>query len=129
MVFLNAPHIIGDSELKSHIAQVLMIADDARNVNHKLSSFPASQQVVEAMAHLAHKNRHARLHVVEIKIERNSVALCVESRDVFLNLVTWNQEVVEFPFYTHKKHRVNRVNILVQVNDVSFIICDKLCYL
>ena len=81
------------------------------------------------MAHFRDEDSHAGLHVVEIEVEGDAIALRVERGDIFVNLVARNEEVVKFPFDAHEEHRVNRIHILVEIDDVSLVVCDKLCYL
>ena len=129
MVFFDAPYIVRNAKLFSHIAQILVIAHNARNIDVPFTSFPASQQVVQTMAHFANKNCHSWTFVTKIQFTRHLVALSIQCIDVFLNFIAWNQEMLQFPFNTHKKHAVLLVHILVKVNDISLIICNKSGYL
>ena len=128
VVFLYRPHVEGDIKLFAHVSQILVIADDARYLDVKFSGVVSCQQVVEAVAHLADEDSHAWLHVVEVEAACHLVFLCIERVDIFLYLVSWNEEVVEFPFYAHEEHAVLMIYILVKINDVSLIVGDKPCY-
>ena len=77
MVLVDAPYMVGDTELEGNIAQILMIADDAWDVNIDLTGFPPCQQVIEAMAHFRDEDSHAGLHVVEVEVEGDAIALWV----------------------------------------------------
>ena len=125
VVFLNAPDIVGDSELFGYIAQVFVVGDDAGDVTGKLACLPASQEVIKAMAHLRNEDGHAWTLVAIIEAELHLIALCVEGCDVFVNLIAWNQEAVEFPFYSHEEHAVLTVNILIKVNNISLVVGNK----
>ena len=81
-----------------------MVRNDAGNIHIDFSGFPACQQIVKTMTHFTDKYGHAWLHIIKIEIESDSVALCIECRNVIINLVTWNEEVVKFPFNTHEEH-------------------------
>ena len=118
-----------DVELLRHIAQVFVIAHDARNLHFPFSRLVTGQQVVKAMAHLAHEDCHSRLHVVAVEVESHLISLRVKRRDVFLYLFSWNEEVVEFPFNTHEEHAVYTVHILVEINDVALIVGDEASHL
>ena len=125
MVLLNAPYVVGNAKLLSYIAQILVIRHDAGNVAIELSCLPTGQQVIQAMAHLRNENGHARTLVAIIERELHLIALSIERGDVIVEFVAGNQKTVQFPFYAHKEHAVLFVNILVKVDDVSFIIRYK----
>ena len=78
VVFLYAPYVERNVELLRHIAQVFVVAHDARNLHFPLASLVTSQQVIQAVAHLAHEDCHSRLHVVEVEVERHLVSLRVK---------------------------------------------------
>ena len=80
------------------------------------------------MTHLAHENGHTWALVAIIEAELHLVTLCIERGDVIVEFVAWNQETLEFPFYTHKEHTLYLVYILIQVHNVTLIIGDKLGY-
>ena len=81
------------------------------------------------MAHLAHENCHAGTNIIEIKIECHLVTLCVQYVDVFLYLLARDEKIVKFPFYTHEKHTVLTIYILVKIYNVAFIVGDEFCHL
>ena len=125
VVFLDAPHIVGNAELLCHIAQVFVVGHDAGHLAGKLAGLPPCQQVVQAMAHLRHEDGHPGALVAVIERELHLVALGIERGDIFVDLVAWNEEAVEFPFYAHEEHAVLLVHILVQVDDVPFVVGDE----
>ena len=77
------------------------------------------------MAHFRHEDRHPRALVAVIQAELHLVALCIERRDVVVKLVARNEESFELPFYSHEKHALHLVHILVEIDDVSLIIRNK----
>ena len=105
-----------------------MIGYDTRNLHIELSRLPACQQVVQTMTHLRYEDCHARLLVVEVQTESHLVALCIERFEVFLDLLTRYEELVEFPFNAHEEHSILTVNILVEIDDVAVVIRDELGY-
>ena len=125
MVFLDVPYVIWNTELFGYIAQILMIADNTRNIDVPFSSFPSCQQVVKTMAHFRHENRHSWTFVAEIQLTCHLVSLGIKRIDVFLDFFTRNQEFLQFPFNSHKKHAVLFVYILVKVYDIALVIRDK----
>ena len=129
VVFFDRPHVIWNVKLLSHVSQVLVIADDAWYIYIKFPSLVSCEKVVETVAHLAHEDSHARLDIIKIKIGCHIVSLGIESVDVFLYLFPWDEELVEFPFYSHEKHTVLAVNILVEIDDVAQIIRYEFGYL
>ena len=128
MILFDAPHIIRDVKLLGHIAQVLVVAHYAGYVALKLTSLPACQQVVQAMAHLRYKNGHTRTAVAEIKAKLYLEALLIERLNILLDFLAWYQKRVQFPLYPHKKHAVLMVYILVEVNNVSLVVRNEFCY-
>ena len=77
------------------------------------------------MAHLADENGHTGTYVVEIKAEGHLIALGVKSGDVFLDLVTGNEEIIQLPFKTHEENTILTVDILVEVDDVPLVVGDE----
>ena len=126
MVFLDAPHVIGNTELVGHIAQILVVADDTGDVAVELTRLPACQQVVEAVTHFRDEYCHTGALVAVIEREFHLVALGIERGDIVIEFVARNQKAFEFPFYAHKEHAVYLVDILVEVDDVAFVVGDKL---
>jgi len=126
MVFLYGPHIVRDLELVGDISQVLMVADDAGNVDIPFPRLVPGQEIVKAMAHLAHENGHARTLITEIKVASHLVSLCVKRVDVFIDLVARDEEILQFPFDPHEKHPVFPIYVLVQINDISLVVRNKL---
>ena len=106
-----------------------MIADDARYLDVPLARLVTRQQVVKTVAHLAHEYRHAGLHVVEIQVKRHIIPRGVKCLEIFFQLVARYDETVKLPLKPHKEHAVLPVNILVQIDYVAVIVCNKLCYL
>ena len=128
VVFLNAPHVVGNAELVGHVAQILVIGHNTRNVAFKLTSLPSCQQVVQTVTHLGYEDGHTWTLIAEVQAEFHLVTLRIKGGDVLVNLVARNHKSFQFPLYTHKKHAVHLVNILIEVNDISLIIGDKLSY-
>ena len=128
MVFLDAPYIIRYTKLVGHIAQILVITYDTWDVAIKLSRLPTSQQIIEAVTHLRHEDRHSRTLVAIVERELHLIALGIESGEIIVELVAWDKESVEFPFYSHKEHTFYLVHILVEIDDVSFVVCYKFRY-
>ena len=126
VVLLDAPYVVGDAELVGYIAQVFVVGDDTRNLTGKLTSLPAGQQVVETVAHLRDEDSHAWLLVAVVQAELHLIALGVERRDVFVDLVAGNQETLQFPLNAHEEHAVKLVYVLVKVDDVTLIVSNKL---
>ena len=81
------------------------------------------------MTHLADKDSHAWLLIIKIKIEIHVVAYFVERVYDILNLLSWYHEILQIPFQSHKKHAVLTINILVKIDNIAMIVCDKLGYL
>ena len=106
-----------------------MIADDTRNIDIPLSRLPSCEEIIETMAHLTDEDSHTRTYIAEIEMESHLIALSVESVQIVLNLISRNQEVLQFPFYSHKEHAILTVNILIEIDDVSIIVGDELCQL
>ena len=67
LVRRDLPDIERDAELFRHLPQVLVVAHDAGDVHLPLAGIVPGQQVIEAVAHLAHENGHPRLLVAEIR--------------------------------------------------------------
>ena len=128
VVLVDAPHVVGDAEHQCHVAQVLVIAHDAGDVNVKFSSLPTCKQVVETVAHLADEDSHAWALVIKVKVERHTVTLGIEGVYIFLNFLSGNKKSLQFPFYTHEKHAVLMVNILVKIDDVALVVGDEFGY-
>ena len=80
------------------------------------------------MAHLRHEYRHPRALVAVIEREFHLIALRIKRRDIVVKFVARNEETFEFPFYTHEKHTVYLIHILVEVDNITFIISDKLSH-
>ena len=57
------------------------------------------------------------------------IALTVQSVDIFADLISWDEECVQLPLNAHKKHTVLLVDILIKVDDISFVVSNKLCNL
>ena len=128
VVFLDAPYIIRNTELLSHIAQVFVIRYDTGYVAGKLARLPTSQQVVQTVAHLADEQSHARTLIAVIQAELHLIALGIQRSDIIIDFLAWNLEPFQFPFYTHEEHPLYLIDILIQINDVSLVIRYKLCY-
>ena len=107
----------------------MMVGDDEGNVAVPFAGGIACEHVEEAVAHLGNEDGHAWLDIGEVEAERHVVLLCVEGGEVVLNLVAGNGEVGEFPLDACEEYVLDVVHILVKIDDVSFIVCDKLCYL
>ena len=90
VILLDAPHVVGDTELVGHVAQILVVAHDAGDVAIELACLPACQQVVEAVAHLTHEYRHAWALVAVIERELHLVALGIERGDIIIEFVARN---------------------------------------
>ena len=129
VVLLDAPHVVGYAELLGHIAQVLMVGDDAGNVHIILSGLPPCQQVVETVAHLRDEDGHAGPTVAEVEAELHLVSLSVERVNIFADFLAGDEEAVQLPLYAHEEHAVLAVYILVKVNDVALVVGNKLGYL
>src|SRR5574344_132008 len=106
-----------------------MITDNTWYFYIPFSSFVSGKQIIKAMAHFTYEYSHARFYVIEVEMESHIVSLCVEGINIFVYLLTWNKKIIKFPFNTHEKYFIYTVNILVQIDDVSHIVCDKLCNL
>ena len=91
----------------------------------ELSRLPTSQQIVQAMTHLRHEDGHPRTLVAVVEREFHLIALGVERSDVVVKLVARDEEALQFPFDAHEEHAFHLVHILIQVDDVSFVIRDK----
>ena len=128
VVFLNAPHVVRYAKLLGYVAQILVVGYDTRNVAVKLASLPTCQQVVQAVTHLTNEDSHTWTLIAEVQAEFHLVTLRIKGGDVLVNLVARNHKSFQFPLNTHKKHAVHLINILIQVNDISLIIGDKLSY-
>ena len=129
MVLFNAPHIVGNAKLIGHIAQVLMVRHDTGNVAVELSCLPACQQVVETVTHLRNEDGHPRTLVAVIEREFHLVALSIKRSNIVIKLVAWNKETFKFPFYAHEEHAVYLVHILIEVNNITFVIGYEFCHL
>ena len=128
-ILVYRPYIIRYAKLLSHIAQVLVVAHYAGDVALQFTSLVASQQVVEAMAHLAHEECHSRTLVAEVQLKLHLITLTVESLYVFLQFLVGNGEIIQLPLHSHEETVVHRVHILVEINDVTIIIGDETCHL
>ena len=126
VVLVDAPHVVGDIELLGDVAQVLMVADDAGDIDSPLAGFVARQQVVEAVAHAADEDGHARALVGEVEVECHLVALRVECGKILLDLVLGDEEALQLPFNAHEEHAVLTIDILVEIDDVTFVVGDEL---
>jgi ATP sulfurylase len=78
------------------------------------------------MPHLAHEYSHAWALVAVVQAELHLVSMSIERGDIIVDLVARNHETLKFPFYTHKKHSLYLVYILVEVYNVTLVIRDKL---
>ena len=128
VVFLDAPHVVGNLELFGHVAQVLVVRHDAGYLTLIFTGLPACQQVVQAVAHLRHEDGHARTLVAVVERELHLVALGIQRADVFVYLVARYQETVQFPLYAHEENAVLAVNVLVEIDNISLIVGNKLGY-
>ena len=81
------------------------------------------------MAHLADEDCHAWALVAVVEAELHLVALRIERVDVVVELVARNQEPFQFPFYAHEEHPFYLIDVLVQIDDVAFVVGDKLRHL
>ena len=129
MVFLYAPYIIRKTELFSHISQIFVIAHDKWYIYIIFSCLPSCEQVVEAVAHFADEDSHTRFAIGEIEIANHLITLCIERIDIFKNLVARNEKLFQIPFNAHEEHAILSVNILIEIENVAMVVCDKLCYL
>ena len=106
-----------------------MVRHDTRYVAVKFSCLPASQQVVKAVTHFRYENGHSWTFIAVVQAKLHLIALGIKCCDVIIEFVTRNEKSVKFPLYAHEKHSFYLVYILIKVNDVSFIIRNKLSYL
>ena len=126
MVLSDGPYVVGDVELLGDVAQVVVVADDAGNVDGPLAGLVAGEQVVEAVTHAADEDGHAGAYVVEVEAEGHVVAWGVECGDVLADLVARDEECVELPFYSHEEDAVLAVDVLVEVDDVALVVRNEL---
>ena len=125
VILVDRPDVVGDVELVRDIAQILVVADDARNFDVPFAGAVTREKIVEAVAHFAHEDSHARRFVAEIEIIRHLIALGVECPDDVVQLFARNEEVLQLPFDAHEKHIVQMIDILVEIDDVAVVIRDK----
>ena len=125
-VLVDGEDVVRQAELVGHVAQVLVVGDDAGNLDVELTGLPARQQVVEAMGHLADEDGHAGTLAGELKHELHLVALGVERGDVLGDLLLGDEETLEVPLHTHEEAVVDLVHALVQVENVAVVVGDKL---
>ena len=129
MVLIYAPYIIGYAKLIGHITQILMVRYNARNFTIKLTGLPSCQHIIQAVTHLADENCHTRTLVAVVQAEFHLITLRIQCSYVIIYLVARNHKPFEFPFYTHEKHALYLINILIQINNVTLVISNKLCHL
>ena len=125
LVRQDAPHVVGDAELVRDVAQVFVVGDDAGDVHVPFARTVAGEQVVETVAHLAHEDGHARLLVAEIDVGGHLVALLEELVDDFLDMVARNEEALQLPLDAHEQMPLDRVHVLVEIDDVSVVARDE----
>ena len=128
MVLRDAPDIKRNPELLRHEAQVLVVRYDTGDVAGKLASLPSGQQVVQAVAHLTHENRHPRAFVAIKQAEFHVEALREERVDIQVDLLPRNQKTLQLPLDPHEKHIVHLIYILIQVDNVPFILSNECCH-
>ena len=125
MILVDRPDVVGNVELIRDVAQILVVTDDAGNFDVPFSGAVACEKVVEAVAHFAHKDGHARRFVAEIEIVRHLIALGIERPDDIMQFFAGNEEVFQLPFDAHEKHIVEMIDILVEIHDVALVVRDK----
>ena len=129
MVLVDAPHVVGDAKLLGHIAQILVVADDAGDINLKFACLPAGQQVVETVAHLGNEDSHTGTLVAIVERELHLIALGIERGDIVVDLVARNEEAVQLPLNAHEEHAFNLIYVLIEVHNVTLVVCDEFRYL
>ena len=77
------------------------------------------------MTHLRDENRHPRTLVAVIERELHLIALGIERGDIVVELVAGDEESLELPFYAHEEHAIHLVYILIQVDNVAFVVGYK----
>ena len=78
------------------------------------------------MTHLAHEDGHSRTFVAVIQREFHLISLGIERHDVVVELVAGDKESLQLPFYAHKKHALHLIYILIEVDNVAFVVGYKL---
>ena len=78
------------------------------------------------MAHLAHEDSHAGTLVIKVEIERHLVSPAVQGLDIFLYLIPRDEKFLQLPLYAHEEHTVFSIHVLVQIDDVSLVVCNEL---
>jgi len=123
------PYVERNAEHLSDITKVLVVADDAGNLNIPLTGLIPGEKVVETMTHLRDEDCHSGFDVTEKDIEIHLVTGGEHSFEVLLYLLTGNEETVKFPLYPHKKDFVLVIDILVEIYDISAVVCNEFRYI
>ena len=125
LVGRDFPDIEGNTELFRHLPEVLVVAYDAGDVHLPLAGIVPGQQVIEAVAHLAHENGHPRLLVAEIHARVHLVSLGESGVHGLLDSLSRDGETVQFPFNPHEEPLLDGVHVLVEIDDVSAVPGDE----
>ncbi len=127
MVFLDGPYIVRYVELFGHVAQIFVVAHYAGYVDVPFAGLVACQNIIQAVAHLAYEDGHARLYVVEVQAALHVVSAGIQCVDVFLDFVLRYEETVQFPFHAHEEYTFHPVDVLVEIDDVATVVCYEFC--
>ena len=77
------------------------------------------------MRHFGNKDSHALHMFCKTDAERHIVAFAVKSAKVITYFVFWNYELRQVPLYTHIKHAVDSIHILIQIENITSILIDE----
>jgi hypothetical protein len=113
--------MIGDAELLGDISQVLMVADDAGDFHLPFTGLVPCQEVIQAMAHLAHENRHPGLFITEIDPGMHIITYAQFLFNRIVDAFPRDGESVQVPFDAHEKTLIDPVNVLVEIYDITVV--------
>ena len=125
----DGEEVEGDAEPLGHVLQVGVVADDERNLHVPFAGCVACQQVEQAVRHFGDEDGHPRFLVREVEAEAHVVLLCIECGEVVVNLLLWNQEILQFPLDAHEEDVLHMVYVLVQVDNVPLVHRNKVRHL
>ena len=96
-----------------------MVTDDARDIHVPFSGAVSCQKIIKTMAHFADENGHPRPLIVEVHGHVHAVAFSEKPVHRILDVFPPDNEVFQLPFKSHEKVLFDRINVLVDIYDVS----------